>query len=137
MEKRQQDGIDLVVVTDVVDVGVEFVAQAQIQSELGMNAPVILNVTGDVVVVGVGDDEIAIGCPAADGDGEEEIAVVDHTVAVTVLVGEVLDEDEDAAAEDSEIEGGSDALELSAEMEVVLAAGPVDVVVELRTLLPR
>ncbi len=74
---------------------------------------------------------------AADGDGEEEIAVVDHAVAVAVLVGEVLDEDEDAAAEDSEIEGGADALELAAEVEVVLAAGPVDVVVELRTLLPR
>ncbi len=57
VEKRQQDGIDLVVATDVVDVGIEFVAELKIQSELGMNAPVILNVTGDVVVVGVGDDD--------------------------------------------------------------------------------
>ena len=71
VQKRQQDGIDLTVVPDVVHVGINLIAQAEIQRELRMNPPIVLEIAGNVIIVGIGNDEVLVGRAAANGDREQ------------------------------------------------------------------
>ena len=57
VKERQQDGIDLVVVTQVIHVGINFIAQSQVQSELRMDAPVILKISSGVIIVCIGNNQ--------------------------------------------------------------------------------
>src|SRR6202035_3179582 len=100
-----------------------------------MDAPVILKISGSVVVVGVGKNERSLGNGATNGDGKQEILIVDHAVSVAVLVGEVLDELDRSGLENAEVEIGTDALELAAKMNVVFAVHPIHGVIPLRALL--
>ena len=53
MQKWQQNRVDLVVVSDVVNISVDFVTQAQVQGELRVQTPVVLHVASQVIVVRV------------------------------------------------------------------------------------
>ena len=99
--------------------------------------PVVLHVAGDVVVVGVGNDEACRRLAAADGDGEEHILVVHDAVAVVIEVGEVLHKFDRPFWKTPRTNSIEDALKLASELEVVLAVTPVDGVVELVAALMR
>ena len=135
LQERLDDRVDLVVAADVLDVGVRLPAQPEVQREVGPDAPVVLDVEGEVVVVGVRDDQRLIRLAAAQGHREQQIVVVDAAVAVVVEVREVLHHLEPAVLEDAEIEERVDALPLAAGPHRVRPADQRHAVGELEALL--
>src|SRR5712691_1872960 len=131
VQKRQQDGIDLAVVAQVVYVGVNLIAQTQVQSELWMDSPVVLKISRRMVIVRVRDDQRNLRDAAANGDGEQSVPVIDDSICIAILVREVLDELDRPGLENSEIEVRANALELTAEAQVMFAMNPIDRVVPL------
>ena len=136
-DKRQHDRVELVDAALIVDLGVDLVAQAEIQLQPVRDCPVVLNEAGDVRVVGVGLDQRLIGLAAAERDGEQQVVVVDDAVAVVIERGEVLDELDAALLEDAEPELRVDALHLAAEPEAVGAADERGAVRDLQARLAR
>ena len=122
VHKRRHDRIQLVDAADVVHVGVDFVADAEIQREARIDAPVVLGVAGEVHVVGVGNHQILIRLAAPKRDGKQQVVVVDLAVAVAVERREVLDEFDSPVAEDAQIELRAHALHLTAELPLMGAA---------------
>ena len=123
-EKGRDDRVDLVVAADVLDVGVELVAQADIERQIGPEAPVVLHEHRHVVVVRAVDDKRLIGLSAAQRDREQQIAIVDAAVAVVVESGEVLDEFDAPLAEHAEVETAMDLLPLAAAADRVCGRVP-------------
>ena len=89
---------------DVLDVGVDLVAQPEIQRQVGADAPVVLDEQRDVVVVGVRQDQRLVGLAAAQRHREQQVVVVHLAVAVVIEGREVLDQLDAAVAEDAEVE---------------------------------
>ena len=75
-------------------------------------------------VVGVGNHEVLIGLAAAQRHREQQIVVVHPAVAVAVEGRKVLDELDPPVSKDAEIELGADALNLTADLELMGAALP-------------
>ena len=104
-KERKHERVDVAgEAADVLHVRVEFVAEARVERESWAYAPVVLKERGDVRVVRVGDTQGACGDAASERDGEEQIVVVNVTVAVAVEVREVFDEFDAALLEDAETE---------------------------------
>ena len=122
VDERRDDRVELVDAADVVDVGIDFVADAEVQRQPRMDAPVVLRVAGDVHVVGVGNHQILVGLAAPQRHREQQVVVVDRAVAVAIERREVLDELDAPVAEDAEIELRADALHLAAELPLMRAA---------------
>src|SRR6185369_10843745 len=91
-QERQDQRIQLVRATDVLDVGIDLIAQAEVQCELTMHAPIVLKKRGDVSVVCVRQDQRAIRNSTAERHCKQEIVIVDATVAVAIEVGKVFDQ---------------------------------------------
>ena len=129
------EGIDervaLGVPAQVVEVGVELPAQAEIEGEFGEGLPVVFREEAEVGVVVVGQHEGRGGCGAAQSDREEQIVVVDLAILVAIEVGEVFDGLNVALLKDAEVEVGIDGLHLTAEAEGVLVQRPSERVVAL------
>src|SRR6185436_17767720 len=102
----------LAVAADVLDVGVQLVADPDVQRQVRPQAPVVLNEERDVVVVAVVEQEVLIRLAAAERDREQQVVVVDAAVAVVIERGEVLDHLEAALLEYAEIERAADPLPL-------------------------
>src|SRR5215467_1584041 len=102
-----------------------------------MNVPIVLDVTSNVIVIAIGQHEGAVRSGATDGHGEEKVFVIDHAIAVAVLIGKVLHKLNTATLEYAEKELVVEPLELSAETKIVATDCPVDAVVPLKTVLPR
>jgi hypothetical protein len=87
-------------------------------------------------VVGVRDDEIAVGPAAPQRDGEQQVIVGDLAVAVAIESREVFDELDPSLAEHAQIEVRVHALDLAAEFPVVRAAHERQRVGDLPSILP-
>ena len=136
LEESGKNRIDLVVVADVVDVGIDFVAHAKIERELAVDVPVVLNVSGNEVVVGVGEYERLVGRATANGHSEEQILVIHDTIVIVVEVGEILHRHDPAVLKNTEVELVEHALKLAAKPDVVFALDPIHAVIKLQASLP-
>ena len=76
VQERLHDGIDLAVVADVFRVGVEIVAQPEVQRELRRHVPVVLREERQVVVVAVGQHQRTVGIVALQRDREQQVVPV-------------------------------------------------------------
>ena len=137
LQERLHQRVDLVHAADVLDVGVELVAQAEVEREVRPDTPVVLHEDRDVVVVGVVDDERLVGLAAPQRHREEQIAVVDAAVTVVIEAGEVFDELDPAFAKHAEIEPAVHVLPLAARAHRVAPRTNVSGVGELEPLLGR
>ena len=113
------------------EVGVVLPAQAEVEREARVDAPVVLDVAGDVAVEDVRNGNGTTGALLLRADGDGDVEVVDLAVAVEVGKAEVGGEDDGAGAEDVDLAGGGVVLELAAKVEGVLAQGPGEGVAEL------
>ena len=106
----------------IVHVGIDLVSQAQVQRQLRMHPPVVLDEPRQIHVVRVGDYQILIGFTAPQRDGEQQVVVVDAAVPVAIELREVFDELDPAVAKHAEIEVRVHPLELSADLPLMPAA---------------
>ena len=135
MQKRLHDGVDLAVVADVFGVGIEIVAQPKVQGELPGDVPVVLCEERQIVVIAAGQQERTIGIVALQRDCKQQVVPSNLTVAVAIEVGKVLHGLDTALLEDPEIKAGGYVLHFRPELEIVLAARPVQHVAELKAVL--
>ena len=120
-KKGFNNWIQLIRAADVFNIGIKLVAQAKIERQLWMHAPVILKEEGQVRVVGVGNYKRAIGRRAAEGDRKKQVVIVNASVSIVIEVGEVLNKLNAALLEDFEVEVSINALNIGAETKVVLS----------------
>ena len=137
LQKGLHDRVDVAVARDVLDVGVDLVAQARVERELGRHAPVVLHEAGDVVAAAVVEQQVLVGQAAPERDREQQVVVVHAAVAVQVELREVLDELDTPVAEDAEVEPAVCVRELRAHPQRVGALHPRQRVRELPALLGR
>ena len=135
--KSDDDRIQLVHAADVVHVGIELVAHAEVQRQLRMHSPVVLDEAGQVDVVGIRNHQILIGLAAAQRHREQQIVVVDPAVAVVIERGKVLDQLDAAVAEHSEVELCVHPLQLPAELPLMRSPHQRERIGELPSLLRR
>jgi hypothetical protein len=117
--KRQNDRIELVDPTDVIDVCIDLVSKPDVQRQLRVHAPVVLDVSRNMHIVGVRDLQILIGTTAAQRHRKQQVVVVDTPVAIPVEGWKVLDELDTPVAEHTQIERGIHALNLATELPMV------------------
>src|SRR5438874_1157824 len=117
MQKRQDQRIQLINSTDVLHVCVELITQTEIQSELRMHAPVILNKAREVSIVGVWQKQRAIRKATAKCDGKQQIVIINAAIVVAIEIRKVFNQLDAALLKDFEIEIRLDALNLAAEIK--------------------
>ena len=91
MQERQDDRIELIDAADVFDVSIKFVPESEIQGELGMDAPVVLNETRQVGAISIWNKQWLSRFAAPQRDRKEEIVVIDLAVAIAIEVRKILD----------------------------------------------
>ena len=136
-QERLHQRVDLAGSADVLDVGVQLVTQADVQREILPHTPVVLHKRRKVVGVGIRQHERAIGTPAPQRDGKEQILIVHPAIAVVIEGCEILDELDASLTEDAEVEPGIHALPLPAGAQVVRPAQEAECVGDLESLLRR
>ena len=122
LQERQDDRIQLIDATVVLHVGIDLVAQADVQRELRMHAPVVLCEEREVRVVGIRDQQRLRGMTAAQRHGKQQIVVVDSAIAVAIEIRKVFDQFDSTLLKYSQIKIRIDSLKLAAESERVIAA---------------
>ena len=120
---------------DVFDVGVQFISQTEIQSELGPNTPVVLDKARQVSAIGVGNQQWLGGLAAAYRDREQQIVVVDPAIAVAIEIRKVFDHLNATLLKHPQIKISIDALNLAAEIQRVIAPNHRERVAELQASL--
>ena len=103
---------------DVLHVRVELVADADVERQVGPDAPVVLHEQRDVVVVRVRNIQALIGLAASERHGKQQILVIHSAIAVVIEIGEVFDQLDAALAEHIQVEVAEDALPLAAALIV-------------------
>src|SRR5262245_320501 len=119
VEERQNERIQLVRAADVLYISIELVPEAQIERELRVNSPIILEETCKIVVVGIRNYQRAISRRVWERDGKQQVIIIDAPVAVVIEIREILNKLDSALLKNAEIEIRIDALDVRAKMIVV------------------
>ena len=113
------------------EVGVVLPTQAEVESQLGKDAPVVLGIERKVAVEDCWDRDRSDGRTALDPDCLGNIEIVDFAVSVQIGKAEVRGEDDGAGAEDVDLSMCGVVLKLTAKPEGVFPQGPGICVSEL------
>src|SRR5262245_58766867 len=135
MEKREDQRVQFVNATDIFDVGIQLIPQADIQSQLRMHSPVILHKARDVGVACIRNQQRFGWLCAAYRDGENQIVIVDSAIAGTIEVWKVFDHFDTALLENSKIEVASNPLNFTAEFPCMIAVNQNKRIAELKSAL--
>src|SRR5262249_3870693 len=71
LEKRENEWIQLIDAADVLHISVEFVSQSEIQREIQMDSPIVLNKTRQIGVVCIREKQRTLGKTAAESHGKQ------------------------------------------------------------------
>jgi len=80
----------LMEVVGAENISIQLIAQSRVQRQIGAHLPIVLDKEAHIVVVDVRHEGRTRRGRAFDGDGDGNMKIVDHAVAVQVLSREVL-----------------------------------------------
>ena len=121
LEERKDKRVQLVCTTEVFDVGIELVAQAEIQAQSTSYTPVVMEKRCEVSIVCIRQYERPLGKAAAKRHCKKQIVVVNAAVAVAIEIRKVFDQLDAALLKHLQIEIRLDTLNLAADREGVIA----------------
>src|SRR5438270_4207907 len=100
-----------------------------------MHMPVILKISGNKIVIGIGNDQWPRWNCTADGGGKEQVLIVDYAIVVVIEISEVLNENDAPRLEDTKEKRIINALNLAAKSQVVAPPCPVHGIIPLQPIL--